>query len=263
MSRKGEKQPGWQVVLSTELRRLWLGWRGPLLLLAFSIFLSVYIVLLTLDPEINVLSQRKMIDQTIQATVLVGIIAVLLPGADTFSGERDHRTLESLLLTPVPRGQLVIGKLLAIFSLWLGMIPVAIPYIALVARGTDVVLESLMLLIIPGTFIVWLSAGVGVLVSGLSPTNLVSFTASFMVMLLLATPTQLPGSVKNMPFMHWFIVIDPITAVASYQSAVIGGEIWTKGLGLLLSPVIALVLAVGLGPRFLNSRLSLQGGTNQ
>jgi ABC-2 type transport system permease protein len=93
------RQPGWQVVLVTELRQLWLGWRGPLLLLAFSLFLSVFVLLLTLDPEMNVLSQRKTIDLTIQATVLVGIVIVLLLGADSFSGERDQRSLESMLLT--------------------------------------------------------------------------------------------------------------------------------------------------------------------
>lgn len=260
---KGKKQSGWQVILTTELHRLWLGWWGPLLLFLFSLFLSAYIVLLAVDPEINVLSQHKMLDQTIQITVFMGIIAVLLLGTASISGERDQRTLEGLLLTPVPRGQLVIGKLLAILSLWLGMLPIAIPYLALVGRGTDVVMASLMLLIIPGSLLVGLSAGVGVLISGLSPTNLVSFAAAFGLILLLAAPAQLPASVKDLPFVHWFIVSNPITAVASYQSAVIDSGMWTEGVGLLLSPLIALALAVGLGPRFLNNRLSLQGGLKQ
>jgi ABC-2 type transport system permease protein len=249
--------------MTTELQRLWLGWRGAILLLVFSLFLSSYIVLLAVDPEINALSQRKMIDLTIQVTLLVGITAVLLLGADSFSGERDRGTLESLLLTPVPRGELVTGKLLAILSIWLGMIPIAIPYIVLVAKGTDVALASLMLLIIPGTMLVGLSAAVGVLVSGLSPTNLVSFAVAFLVMMLLAAPTQLPGTVRDLPFVHGFIVSNPITAVASYQSVVIEGEAWTEGVALLLSPLIALALVVGLGLRFLADRLSLQGGLKQ
>ena len=166
------------------------------------------------------------------------------------------------LLTPVPRGQFVIGKLLAILSLWLGMIPIAMPYLVLVARGTDVMLTSVMLLIIPGTLLVCLSASLGVFISGLSPTNLVSFGVGFVVILLLAAPLQLPGSVKDLPFVHWFMVVNPITAVTSYQSAVIDGQAWTNELGLLLAPVIALLLTVGLGTRFLNGRLSLQGGIN-
>ena len=257
---KETKQSGWQVVLSTELRRLWLGWRGPLLLLVFSLFLSSYVILLAADPEINVLSQRKMIDQTIQATVLVGIVSVLLLGADSFSGERDQRTLESLLLTPAARGQLVVGKLLAILSLWLGMIPIAIPYIAMVAKGTNVTPAAILLLLIPGTLLVALSAGIGVFVSGFAPTNLVSFAVSFLVILLLAAPTQLPGSVQDLPFVHWFIVANPVTAVTSYQSAIIEGSAWTQEIGLLLPPLIALALVAGFGPRILNRRLSLAGG---
>lgn len=120
-----------------------------------------------------------------------------------------------------------------------------------------------MALIVPGTLLVVLSAGVGVFVSSLSPTNLVSFAVSFVVMLLLTAPTQLPGSVQDLPFVHWFIVANPVTVVTRYQSAVIDGETWRKGLTLLLSPIIALILVVGLGPRFLNGRLSLEGGFNQ
>lgn len=257
---KEERQSGWQVVLSMELRRIWLGWQGPLLLLAFSVFLSVYIVLLAVDPEINVLSQHKMIDQSIQVTVLVGIVAVLLLGSDSISGERDQRTMESLLLTPVARGQLVVGKLLAVLSLWVGMVPIALPYIALVANGTDVVTASLLLLVIPGTMLVALSAGIAVLVSALSPTNRVSFAAAFFVILLLAAPALLSGSVKELPWVHWFIVSNPVTAVAKYQSSVIHGGAWTEGSGLLLSPSIALALITAAGPYFLDKRLSLQGG---
>jgi len=257
------QQAGWRVVWITELQRLWLGPRGPLLLFVFSLFLSFYILLLAADPEINVISQRKMIDQTIQITILVGVFVALLLAADSISGERDQRSLEHLLLTPVPRWQLVIGKLLAIVSLWLGMMLIAIPYIALVAKGTDVVIAALLLLIIPGTLLVVMSAGVGVLVSGLSSTNLISFAVAFTVMLLLAAPTQLPPAVKDVTFVHWLIVSNPITAVASYQSAVIDGEIWTKGLGLLLSPIITVILITGLVPYILNRRLSLQGGFNQ
>lgn len=257
---KTTNQLSWPIVLKTELRRIWTGWRGPLLLFVFSLFLSIYIFLLALDPEVNVLSQRKMIELSVQVSILIGIVSVLTLGADSFSGERDQRTLESLLLTSAPRSQLVIGKLLAILSIWLGMLPIAIPYVALVANGTDVVLATIFMLLIPGTLLVCLSAGVGVIVSALSPTNLISFAISFLIMLPLAATTQLPGSVQDLPAVHWFIVSNPITATTTYLSAVVDGELWTNGLTLLLSPLLILLLVVILGPRYLNRRLSLPGG---
>ena len=73
-------------------------------------FLSVFTLLLSLDPEINVLSQRGLINLTLQTSVLLGIVAAVLLGANSFSGERDQRSLESLLLTPVSRGQIAIAS---------------------------------------------------------------------------------------------------------------------------------------------------------
>ena len=223
-------------------------------------FLSIYTVLLAVNPEMNVLSQRKMIDFTIQATVLVGLLAVLLLSAGSFSGERDQRSLEHLLLTPVPRTQLVVGKMLAVLSLWLGMLPLAVPYVALVATGTGVVLPAVMMLLLPGTMLVVLWAGLGVFVSSLAPTNLTSFAVTFGMLLLLAAPTQLPGAVLDLPAVRWFVMLNPITAVTNYQAAIIDGDPWTSGLNLMIAPVIALILAVGLGPRYLNTRLTLAGG---
>ncbi|RPJ38946.1 MAG: hypothetical protein EHM35_03435, partial [Planctomycetaceae bacterium] len=222
-------QPGWRVVMSTEMRQLWLGWKGPLLLFAFSLFLSVNIALLANDPEINESSHPKIINLTINEIVLAGSVMAVLLGANAFSGERDRQSLESLLLTPTSRGQLVFGKLLAVLSLWLGMVPIAIPYVLLASQGTAIVTESLLVLLILGTCIVWLSAGLGILVSGLAPTNMASFAASFVVMAILAFPTQLPAQVQDLPAVRWFVVMNPYTALTKYQSAIIiDGEPWTS-----------------------------------
>jgi ABC-2 type transport system permease protein len=251
------------VILSTEIRRQWLGWQGPLLLLAFSLILSIYTVLLALDPEMNVLSPRKMTNQTLQMTILLGIIVVLLLAANAISGERDQHSLESLLLTPLPRGQIALGKLLATLSMWLGMIPIAIPYLLLVAKGTGVATQAVLLLILSGSLLVGLCAGIGILASALAPSNLVSFSTSFAMILLLAAPTQLPGSVQKLPLVHWFIVSNPITAIAEYQTSVLDGAVWTQEVGLLIFPLVILLLITVFGPGFLNHRLSLLGGSEK
>lgn len=260
---RNENQSGWFVIFVTELQRLWLGWRGLVLLFGFSVILSLFTVLLSIDPEINVLSQRSMIELSLQATVFIGITAVVLLGADSVSGERDQRSLESLMLTPIPRSHIAIGKLLAILTIWVGMVPIATPYIVLFAKGTDLVLEALLLLIVTGSLLVILCASISVLVSSLVQTNLVSFVVTYMVILLLATPTQLPVSVQKLPSVNWFIVSNPISAIAMFQGDVIGGDPWIEGLELIVSPVLLLLLLAVFGPKFLNSRISLQGGLRQ
>jgi len=253
-------QAGWHTILLIELRRIWLGWGGPLFLFAFSLGFSIYVFALAADPEIHEISQHQLINQTIKITIFVGMIVVLILGANSFSGERDQNTLESLLLTPVPRWQLAIGKFLAPISLWLGMIMISIPYIILVGKGTEVIAESLILLIISGTLLIVISAGIGIFASGLSPTNLVSISTAVGIVLLLALPILLPSSVKELPILAMILATNPITAVARYQSSVIGGTDWATELELLISPLISAALAIGLVPYVLNKKLSLLGG---
>jgi ABC-2 type transport system permease protein len=258
-----ELQDGWFIIFSTEFHRIWLGWRGLALLLGFSIILSLFTVLLSLDPEINVLSQRTMVELSLQATILTGIIAVVLLGADSVSGERDQRSMESLMLTPIPRSHIATGKLMAILTLWVGMVPIAIPYLVLFAKGTDLILEALLLLIATGSLIVTICASISVLVSSLVRSNLVSFIIIFVVILLLAAPTQLPGSIQKLPSVYWFVLSNPVTAISLYQGKVLGGEPWIDNLVLLISPIFVLLLFTHFGPRFLNSWISLEGGRTQ
>lgn len=255
------RQPGWQVVMFTGLQQFWLSWKGPLLLLIFSLFLSANVFLLAHDPENNVLSQAKMANFILELIILSGSALALMLGANAFSGERDRQTLESLLLTPTPRGQLALGKLLVVLSLWLGMVPIAIPYIVLMTDGTGAMAEALLVLIILGTCIAGLSAGIGVICSSFAPTNIISFSVSFAVMALLTIPTQLPGSVQNLSGVNWFIVVNPVTAVAKYRTAVVlKGEAWTDSLSLWISPVVSVLLIMGVATYLLNKYLSLQGG---
>src|SRR5207247_7402124 len=109
----------WAVVTGQELRDLWLGGRGLLLSLAFSGLLSVLSYLAATNQALNFLEQREAVNLTLQVAVAVGALLALLVAADAISGERERGTLESLLLTPAPRGELVSGKLLAALSLWL------------------------------------------------------------------------------------------------------------------------------------------------
>ena len=224
-----EQNSGWVVVLATELKNLWLRGLAPLLLFAYSLFLSVYITLLALDPEMNVLSPLKMTNSTLQITILAGIVVVVLLNANAISGERDQRSLESLLLTPLPRGEIVVGKWLASLSLWLGMLPISIPYLWLVARGTGVETQVITLLLTTGSLLIIFSAGIGALVSSLARSNLISFTVSFATILLLAAPNQLPGSVKDLALAKLLIALNPITAIASYQSSILDGAGWLAG----------------------------------
>ncbi len=254
------RRPAWQIVWATTLSQL-SGWRGPLILLVFSIVMSVNTVLLVENPELNVLTQVQIANRTLHTAIAIGTLAALLLGANAFSGERDHLTLESLLLTPVARGQFALGKLLAMLTIWSGMGLITVPYVLLVTDGTGIVVSSLLIFGLLGTALVLISGGIGLLVSTVSPTNTVSMILSIVIMLILFAPTQLPPKVTELPVVNWLTKIDPVTAAINFQGAIVlDGEMWTAHLDLLVSPLVLLLLIVGGGIAYINRALSLQGG---
>src|SRR5919201_96573 len=113
----GRAAPGFAVVLEQELRDLWLGGRGLLLSLAFSLLLSVIAYLVATNTALNFLEARESVNLTLQVAIAVGGLLALLAAGDAVSGERERGTLETMLLTPVPRLQVTGAKLLAAFSL--------------------------------------------------------------------------------------------------------------------------------------------------
>src|SRR4029453_212508 len=87
------------------------------------------------NQGLNFLEQREAVNLVLQVALTVGVLVTLLVSADTISGERERGTLESLLLTPVGRRSIAVGKLLGALSLWLGCAVVSIPYPGGVGRG--------------------------------------------------------------------------------------------------------------------------------
>ena len=139
-----QKVRGWAIVLIQELRDLWLGGRGLLLCLGFSALLSTITYLVATNTDLNFLERREAVSLTLQVATAVGGLLALLAAADAISGERERGTLETVLLTPVSRREIVVGKLLASLSLWLAAFVITVPYVWFLGRGVDIVRDALV-----------------------------------------------------------------------------------------------------------------------
>jgi ABC-2 type transport system permease protein len=157
--------PGWRVVAEQECRDLWVGGRGPLLLFAFSVLLSGVTYLGATNQVLNFLEQREAVNLTLQIAVAVGVLVTLVVSADAVSGERERGTLESLLLTPVSRRGIVMGKLVATLSLWFAAFLVSVPYVWVLGRGVSIVVQALLLGLLVGTLLAVALAALGLLIS--------------------------------------------------------------------------------------------------
>src|SRR5215216_2516530 len=102
--------PSWIVVTSQELSALWKGGRIPALFVPFSIVLSFMSYLLATNKELSLTPPKEMVYFIVQITLAVGLLISLIIGANAISGERESGTLESLLVSPVSRRHIILGK---------------------------------------------------------------------------------------------------------------------------------------------------------
>jgi ABC-2 type transport system permease protein len=236
--------PGWPVVVGQELRDLWVGGRGLVLTIAFSVLLSLIAYLVATNTDLNFLEQREAVNLVLQVAIAVGSLLTLLGAADAVSGERERGTLENLLLTPVSRRGIGVGKLLAAVSLWLAAFVVSIPYLWYLGRGVDVVDEALLTGIVVGTLLAVFLASLGLLLSFFTASNRVSLAVGLFVLLALYAPTQLPTAARRGWAGDLLLRVNPLTAGEHYAGKIlVDGHAWTEDISWLISPVLAVVVA--------------------
>jgi len=155
----------WRLVAGRELRDLWVSGRGLTLGLVAAVLFSAVTYLSASEASLNLLDAQEAVHLLIQVVVIIGCLLVLVSAADAVSGERERRTLEPVLLAPVSRRDLAIGKLVAAISLWMATFLISIPYVLVLADGPGIVAEALWTTAIVGTLIAVGLAGLALLIS--------------------------------------------------------------------------------------------------
>ena len=242
------------VVADRELRDLWVGGRGLPLLLGYAVLVGATFWLTATNRALNFLEQREAVSLTLQVAVAFGGLLTLLAAADAISGERERGTLEALLLTPVPRRSLVLGKALAALSLWLVSDLFVLPYVWFLGHGVGVVTVAALAGLLVGALLAVFLAGLGLAVSQYCRSNRVSLSVSLFCLLALYAPTQLPTTMQNGWAGDLLTRVDPFTAGLRYLSRVlVEGRSPVGELGWLAGPALAALLAalaaVQLAPR--------------
>jgi len=209
--------PAWWLVFKREMADLWIGGKAFNLMLIYSVVLGVMVYIYSFNTELSLIPPKEAVYEMLKNAMAVSMFVGLIIGADSLSGERDRATLESLLLTPASRRQIIVGKFLASISTWPAAYVIAIPYLFVLAQGDEVLGPALFWGAITGTILVIGYTGVGMLVSFWSSSNKVSYFVSLGIYAVLLVPAELPGKSAGAAgqFMQW---INPMAAVNHFLS---------------------------------------------
>jgi ABC-2 type transport system permease protein len=244
------------------LRDLWIGGRGLPLALAFSILLSLVTYLAASNQSLNFLEVHEAVNLVLQVGVAVGAILTLLTAADAISGERERGTLEILLLTPAPRRNLILGKLLAALSVWVVLLAISVPYLWFLGRNVGAVGDALGAGATVGTVVALSLAALGIVISVLAPTNRLSLSVSLFVLLALFAPTQFPTGAQSGWFGDLLLRVNPVSAALHWMGkVVVDGHSWNQDADWLISPVAAAVLLTAIALLAAPRWIRLRGGS--
>lgn len=254
---QGRARPGWRVVLGKETADLWLSAKGLSVLLAFSIALSVLAYLASGDAAINLLDARESVGVVVKTAIGLGTLTAVVVSADAISGERERGTLEALLVTPVARRHIVVGKLLAGTTMWVAALTVALPFVVVMADGPGVGVDAVAVLIIAGGLVAAALTALGLALSSFVMSNRVSLAASISILLMLAAPSQLPAITKSATLGPVLVKANPVSAgLTLADNVLVKQQPWTEQWLYLLSPTLA-TIALTAAAIVLSGRLDL------
>jgi ABC-type transport system involved in multi-copper enzyme maturation permease subunit len=248
----------WWLIFIKELTDLWIGGKALYLILAYSVFLGFQAYSQVKTSETSLIPPKEMVFATLQVVFYIGGLIGLIIGADSISGERERGTLEALLLTPVSRRQIILGKFLAGLSPWPVTLLIAIPFLNLLAQGDPVFGQSLYWGSIVGTLLAVGFTGLGMLVSFWSNSNKVSFFVSLGIYLIILLPTTWPGRAVRGFVAKFFQRINPLEGSNELlEKILVNNRPFSQYAVWLRTPEVFAVVIVGILLVYAGSRLRI------
>lgn len=253
--------PAWWLVFTRELADLWIGGKALNLMLIYSLILGGMVYLFSSNSELSLIPPKEAVYEMFRNAMEVSLFIGLIIGADSLSGERDRATLESLLLTPVSRRQIVTGKFLAGISQWPVAFLIAIPFMHVLSQGDEVLLSAILWGAVTGSLLVVGYTGLGMLVSFWAGSNRTSYFVSLGLYVFFLVPAQLPGSAQAGATGQFFRWVNPLAAVSHFLSKhLISYEPLSLLWSWLISPAVLALVVLGLLFRYAAPGLRLEAG---
>jgi len=222
-------------------------WKGLVWLLVTALIFSATSYLFLTNRELSLLDQTEMLWLFSKVIIGSALLVTVIDASSLITSEFENETIESLLLSPLALGSLVLGKLLAAFTMWLVVYAAAVPYMVVTAAGSKLTGAFLMYVGLFGTLAV---LGFTLLVLGISffYRSLKSTLSTALVILLaLALPALFSPVLKTTALARIAGTANPLDSIFSgldnvlvdYHTAL------AANLGYLVPILVFCLLALG------------------
>lgn len=217
--------------------------RGVAWLLAFSVVLSAFALLLISNKELSLLDNAQVVYMMAGTVTAAGAIITVILGADAFAGERERGSLVPLLTAPISIGDLLMGKALGLIGAWGVMYVLALPYMWAVGTDGQNLVQAMVYLALFGTPVVLGFGYLAMAVSARSGSVITSLLSNLIVLLFSTSPLLIGPALRNSAVGKVLDAVNPFSgALNTYDSVMIDSDPFTTQLPRLVLVFVWLVL---------------------
>jgi ABC-type transport system involved in multi-copper enzyme maturation permease subunit len=213
--------------------------RGYLWYIFASVILSILTYLFLTNIELSLLDQSTMVFFLMEAVLSLGVLHSIIYGGDSFAGEIERGTMEVLLLTPIGKTSIALGKFAVSVINWFILFLISIPYILVVGKNGQNISAAITYLFILGTLIIMIFTSFNIILSIKLKSVKNAVLVGLLVFFLLGIAIILPPSLKHSSFIRYLDLINPVAAaVNSFDSIVIDNE----GLRIQIGRIVVILI---------------------
>lgn len=209
------------LIARKEAGELLLSQRGLLWLLAMAVVLSGFALLLVGDTELSLLDNAQVVYDMAAIVTALGAVLAILVGVDSVGGERERGSLVPLILTPLSRAQILLGKLGGVAIAWIVMYVLALPYLWAVGSTGQNLIQGALALALLGTPVVLGYGFLGLALGSWLASARSGLLGGMIFLLLCASPLLLGPGLRQSAVGQIFDAINPFSAAANGYDAVI------------------------------------------
>ncbi|NIK76797.1 ABC-2 type transport system permease protein [Paenibacillus castaneae] len=186
--------------------------KGIGFLFIVSILLSIMSFGFISVKELSLLDQPSIVMTTFKLLLGINILISMVIGSTMVAGEKEKGTLESLLLTPLTKRKIIIGKLIAILVFWLTVTLISLPYFIVLSNGTSMLPTILFYLYVVGTVLVISFSSIALIFSTILASTKNAMIVGLMIFLITLVPMFLSTTMKKAGFAKLIQSYSPISA---------------------------------------------------
>lgn len=235
------------VLFIKEAREILASQRGQAWLLTLAGVLSVVSLLFVANTELSLLDNAQVVYDMMGLIVALGALLAMVSGVDAIAGERERGSLVPLLLSPLSRNGIVLGKLGAPLAAWLAMLALSLPYLWAVGSSGQNLVPAATSLILLGTPVVLAFGFLGLALGAWLGPPRTALSVSLLLLVVSASPLLLGPSLRQSSIGRMFDAVNPFSgALNAFDAIVIDSQSLLQQ-GLHALPVVGfLVLALAL-----------------